>query len=106
HGHSFWVLDRGNESTPYNSSKELSYKTNLIKRDTVTIPALGWTLIRIRINNPGIWAFGNPIMWHLSTGMMGQIVELPSSLKKSIPPTKWCKMCESYKLDICDNEMF
>ncbi|CAG8842368.1 16794_t:CDS:2, partial [Gigaspora margarita] len=57
HGHSFWVLDRGNESTPYNNSKELSYTTNLIKRDTVIIPALG-----IRINNPGIWAFGNPII--------------------------------------------
>jgi len=31
--------------------------TNILKRDTVTIGAFGWILIRFYANNPGLWAF-------------------------------------------------
>ncbi|EXX61193.1 Fet3p [Rhizophagus irregularis DAOM 197198w] len=91
HGHKFWVLGQGTNSTPIHS--DLNY-FNPIKRDTVTVPSSGWTLIKFTLDNPGIWTFSNPIVWHQNIGMIGQIIELPKKLKNfSIPPIEWCKLC-------------
>ncbi|CAI2173688.1 18184_t:CDS:2 [Funneliformis geosporum] len=91
HGHKFWVLGQGAESTPkYSNLNDI----DPIKRDTVVVPALGWTLIKFNIENPGISTFNNPIVWHKNIGMLGQIIEFPKNIKKStIPPIEWCKLC-------------
>ncbi|CAG8744177.1 9242_t:CDS:2, partial [Acaulospora morrowiae] len=94
HGHSFWVLGsgEGNDTLLHLSRND----TIPIKRDTVSVPALGWTLIRFKINNPGVWTFECPIVWHSNTGMMGQFIELPQKFRTLTPSDQWCKLCEGY----------
>ncbi|CAG8517444.1 12224_t:CDS:2 [Racocetra persica] len=55
HGHVFWVLGTGgNGTTPdYNSLNTI----DPIERDTTTIPAGGWTILRFVADNPGVWGF-------------------------------------------------
>ncbi|CAG8486582.1 6664_t:CDS:2 [Funneliformis caledonium] len=100
HGHKFWVLGQGEESIPeYSNLNEI----DPIKRDTVVVPAFGWTLIKFNIDNPRISTFSNPIVWHQNIGMLGQIVEFPKQIKKSIiPPIEWCKLCnDEINLNVC-----
>ena len=36
------------------------YASNYIRRDVVSVPALGWARIRFVADNPGIWAMCVP----------------------------------------------
>ncbi|GES87593.1 multicopper oxidase [Rhizophagus clarus] len=106
HGHKFWILGQGTNSTPEYS--DLNY-FNPIRRDTVVVPPLGWTLIKFTLNNPGVWTFSNPIVWHQNIGMISQIVELPKVVKKfsTIPPIEWCKLCnddDKNNLKVCQTK--
>lgn len=67
HGHSFWVIDssHGKSKKPF-------------KRDTVSVPGLGWVVIRFVSDNPGIWLLHCHIDWHMKTGMIAMIVESPA----------------------------
>ncbi|RIA82636.1 Multicopper oxidase [Glomus cerebriforme] len=103
HGHKFWVLGQGTNSSPNYS--DLNY-VNPIKRDTVVVPSLGWTLIKFNIDNPGIWTFSNPIVWHQNIGMLSQIIELPKEIKNfsTTPPIEWCKLCNDENDKVCQKK--
>ncbi|CAG8634644.1 14322_t:CDS:2, partial [Racocetra persica] len=48
------ILISGNETTPdYNNLNTI----DPIERDTTTIPADGWTILRFVADNPGVWGF-------------------------------------------------
>lgn len=64
HGHDFQIIASSKEKVDWDNSpvtyadvKKLPVVKNPIRRDTLTVPASGWVLIRFEINNPGIWAF-------------------------------------------------
>ncbi|CAG8534192.1 4898_t:CDS:2, partial [Racocetra persica] len=50
-------------------------------RDTTIIPANGWSVLRMRTENPGVWSFHCHIEWHIELGMAEQLVFVPSKLK-------------------------
>ncbi|CAB4399147.1 unnamed protein product [Rhizophagus irregularis] len=52
HGHQFWVLGFGNGT---HVDKKSLNTVNPIKRDTSTIPASGWTVLRFVPDNPGVF---------------------------------------------------
>lgn len=55
HGHKFWVLGQGKGY--FDASEQGNMKVNgALRRDTVTIEAFGWVLIRFVADNPGMWA--------------------------------------------------
>jgi hypothetical protein len=59
------VVGRGDDGPFDPSVNSLANGTaNPVRRDTVTVPAQGWTVIRFRADNPGVWMFHCHIEWH------------------------------------------
>ncbi|KAF8987472.1 hypothetical protein BGZ52_004371 [Haplosporangium bisporale] len=93
HGHTFSVLGWGNGTyIPGATPLEL---TNPLRRDTVTIPQKGWTVVRFMNDNPGLWTFHCHIDWHLEAGMLIQFESLPEQIKKFQIPSKITAMCDA-----------
>ncbi|KAL7267787.1 hypothetical protein RUND412_009609 [Rhizina undulata] len=78
HGHRFWVLDHGlgypNMSLyppPVNRppSSSGSPASGYLQRDTATIEAFGWMLIRFVADKPGAWFAHCHLAWHNEAGM-------------------------------------
>lgn len=42
---------------------------NPVKRDTFWVPRRGYTVVRFRADNPGIWMFHCHLLWHQASGM-------------------------------------
>ena len=55
HGHQFWVLDQGSGYIDMDHYAEIN-TTNPLRRDTVSVEAYGWILVRFVADNPGMWA--------------------------------------------------
>jgi FtsP/CotA-like multicopper oxidase with cupredoxin domain len=68
HGYKFWVLAQGHGYPPSDLHKSLNL-TNPLRRDTVSVEAFGWSLIRFVADNPGAWAFHCHIGWHNEAGL-------------------------------------
>ncbi|KAH9614679.1 hypothetical protein KSS87_010081 [Heliosperma pusillum] len=69
HGHDFWVLGYGEgKFNPFSDSKKYNL-VNPILRNTVPIHPYGWTAIRFKANNPGVWLFHCHIESHFFMGM-------------------------------------
>ncbi|KAF9644386.1 hypothetical protein BDM02DRAFT_3121983 [Thelephora ganbajun] len=86
HGHGFQVVAIGvgsfdDAALTQANSMDLH---NAVVRDTVTIPAGGWVVIHVTADNPGVWALHCHIGWHLKSGMLGQIVELPQAISNEV----------------------
>ncbi|CZR51745.1 related to laccase precursor [Phialocephala subalpina] len=62
HGHQFWELASGPGDFDYGNYGSLN-TTNPMRRDTMTVNAYGWSLIRFVADNPGLWA----LHCHIST---------------------------------------
>ncbi|EFJ12951.1 hypothetical protein SELMODRAFT_123038 [Selaginella moellendorffii] len=69
HGHDFWVLGYG--SGIYRSHRHGSTLNfvNPPMRNTVAVFPYGWTYLRFRADNPGVWAFHCHIESHFHMGM-------------------------------------
>ncbi|KAL9621671.1 MAG: hypothetical protein Q9160_003924 [Pyrenula sp. 1 TL-2023] len=76
HGHVFWVLAIGVSGYP--PAPSTLYPTldlrNPLRRDTATIPAFGWMLLRFRAQNVGMWAFHCHVSWHAEAGLRMQVM--------------------------------
>ncbi|KAI5845264.1 multicopper oxidase-domain-containing protein [Morchella snyderi] len=74
HGHVFWVLARGKgyyDVGGYGGGVGLEME-NPLRRDTVTVEAYGWVLLRVVMDNVGVWALHCHIVWHAEAGMVMQ----------------------------------
>ena len=91
HGYKFWVLKQGKGYAPQPDSTPSLYNhidlTNPLRRDTASIEAYGWMLIRFIADNPGAWAFHCHIGWHNEAGLgmvfatrIDEIQEVPSEV--------------------------
>lgn len=69
HGHSFWILGYGDGL--FDADKDpFSYNLrNPPLRNTVPLFPYGWTTIRLKADNPGVWAFHCHLEAHLHMGM-------------------------------------
>ncbi|KAF2270971.1 hypothetical protein CC78DRAFT_7528 [Lojkania enalia] len=73
HGHSFFVLATGQGYPPVSLYKDLDLR-NPLRRDVVSVPAYGWTLVRFVADNPGVWAWHCHISWHAEAGLLMQFI--------------------------------
>ncbi|CAG8671084.1 5439_t:CDS:2 [Cetraspora pellucida] len=96
HGHVFWVLGSGGNGTKLDCSKLNTIDP--IQRDTTTVPANGWTVLRFVANNPGVWGFHCHIEWHVQSGLVAQFVAQPDKIKKLNPPDEWKALCPKCKI--------
>jgi hypothetical protein len=75
HGHKFWILASSPSGYFPWSTYQASYNITgglqgKMMRDTVTIDAYGWVLLRFHADNPGLWALHCHIVWHMEAGML------------------------------------
>ncbi|KAK0654913.1 multicopper oxidase-domain-containing protein [Cercophora newfieldiana] len=57
---------------------------NPMRRDTVTVPGYTHVVLRIRGDNPGVWALHCHILWHAEDGMFVQIAQRMDELENQI----------------------
>ncbi|KAF7543843.1 hypothetical protein G7Z17_g10409 [Cylindrodendrum hubeiense] len=80
HGHNFFVLVQGSSGYPPteaelpNFLEEHGLLENPLRRDTVTIEGYAWAIIRVTLDNPGLWAFHCHNTWHAESGMLMQFL--------------------------------
>ncbi|KAI4739929.1 putative multicopper oxidase, type 1 [Aureobasidium sp. EXF-12298] len=86
HGYKFWVLAQGHGYPPRKSLDRPMDLDNLsplyesldlanpMRRDTTSVEAFGWALIRFVADNPGAWAFHCHVSWHAEAGLLMQFI--------------------------------
>lgn len=67
HGHWFWIMARG--AAGDGDYKGQPYNRGTLARDTETIAATSYLILRFVANNPGVWMFHCHIDWHLAAGL-------------------------------------
>ncbi|KKA25987.1 hypothetical protein TD95_002169 [Thielaviopsis punctulata] len=87
HGHRFWVLATSQKGYPPKTAAELdaflqrqNALDNPVMRDTVTVEGYRWAVIRVTLDNPGLWAFHCHNLWHAEAGMLMQFMVMPERL--------------------------
>ncbi|CAI8596850.1 unnamed protein product [Vicia faba] len=87
HGFNFFVVGRGQGN--FDSRKDTK-KFNLVdpvERNTVGVPANGWTAIRFRADNPGVWFMHCHLEIHTTWGLkMAFVVDNGKGPNESILP--------------------
>ncbi|MBA0571403.1 hypothetical protein Golob_004980 [Gossypium lobatum] len=87
HGSNFFVVGRGVGN--FDPEKD-PLKFNLVdpvERNTVSVPTAGWTAIRFRADNPGVWFFHCHLEVHTTWGLkMAFLVENGKGPNESIEP--------------------
>ncbi|KAB1202100.1 L-ascorbate oxidase [Morella rubra] len=87
HGQDFWVLGFGDgKFNPLNDTENFNFADPIMK-NTVPLYPYGWTALRFRADNPGVWIFHCHIEPHLFLGMgivfeagVEKVGELPKSI--------------------------
>jgi L-ascorbate oxidase len=69
HGHDFWILGYGLGKFDINTDPKKYNLVNPVMRNTVPVYPYGWTALRIKADNPGVWAFHCHIEPHFYLGM-------------------------------------
>ncbi|KAJ4715670.1 L-ascorbate oxidase family protein [Melia azedarach] len=70
HGHDFWVLGYGDGKFNLSTDTQRYNLVDPIMKNTVPLHPYGWTALRFRADNPGIWIFHCHIEEHFLLGMM------------------------------------
>jgi len=96
HGHVFWVLatspDQYFDWSTYGGAYNATL-ANPMRRDTITIDAYGWALIRFRTDNPGLWALHCHISWHMDAGLLMQFQTRNDILRTWTLPSDVLGLC-------------
>ena len=81
HGHKFSILVQGQSGYPPQKDEWQAHLAanphltdNPLRRDTVTVEGYGWAVIRVVLDNPGLWAFHCHNNWHAEAGMVMQFL--------------------------------
>ncbi|KAF2659270.1 multicopper oxidase [Lophiostoma macrostomum CBS 122681] len=103
HGYKFFVLASGHGYAPHpvaNPAAEASdlYSnidlSNPLRRDTVSVEAFGWALIRFVADNPGLWSFHCHISWHAEAGLLMQFLVQPDVMSRWKLPGEVTGLCK------------
>ncbi|KAI5574561.1 hypothetical protein BDE02_10G152600 [Populus trichocarpa] len=88
HGHDFWVLGYGTGKYNLSCDWRKYNVVNPIMKNTAPLHPYGWTALRFRADNPGVWAFHCHVESHFYMGMgvvfeegIEKVGELPSSIR-------------------------
>ena len=90
HGFSFYVVGMGDGIYKEEEDVPTYNLENPIRRDTFTLFPGGWTAIRFRASNVGVWPFHCVIPPHLVMGMETLLVVSPNRLGPPPPASQSC----------------
>ncbi|WOO80402.1 Laccase-2 [Vanrija pseudolonga] len=94
HGRPFYILARGDGALSSFSLASTKLSTNNpLRRDVLTIPHFSWAVIRVPLDDPGVWPLHCHIGWHLAVGKLAAVVVRPDDIRKQAPPQAWSDLC-------------
>ncbi|ODA78303.1 hypothetical protein RJ55_05684 [Drechmeria coniospora] len=101
HGHKFFVLAQEKSGYPPRAKDFPAYLAarggvpeNPLRRDTVTVEPYAWVIIRVVLDNPGLWALHCHNMWHAEAGMSMQLLVRSDTVKGWKVDPQQRSMCE------------
>lgn len=81
HGHKVFLLAQAKSGYPPTADTLDKYlqehgglPDNPLRRDTVTVEAYSWAIIRVVLDNPGLWTLHCHNTWHAESGMVMQFL--------------------------------
>lgn len=81
HGHKFFILAQARDGYPPRADEFAAYieassglPKNPLRRDTVTVEGYAWAIIRVVLDNPGLWTLHCHNTWHAEAGMVMQLL--------------------------------
>ncbi|KAK4989953.1 hypothetical protein LTR50_002864 [Elasticomyces elasticus] len=92
HGHNMFVLASGVgrwDGTVVNPD-------NPQRRDVHIMPIGGYIVVQWNQDNPGIWAFHCHIAWHVSQGMVWNVLEQPQSILDKVDVPSASQTCREW----------
>jgi len=103
HGHHFQVLDRPCSGTGDWPKRDTNYNSAPPLRDTVTVMANSFVVLRFKATNPGAWLFHCHIEWHLEMGLTATIIEAPERLRNLAFPADHLDACQKMNIPVAGN---
>ncbi|KAM7499338.1 hypothetical protein LguiA_023752 [Lonicera macranthoides] len=87
HGFNFFIVGKGlGNFDPVNDPKKFNL-VDPVERNTISVPTAGWTAIRFRADNPGVWFLHCHLEVHTTWGLkMAFLVENGKGPNESIIP--------------------
>ena len=107
HGYKYWVLAQGQGYPPLThvgadinlDTLAPLYETlklsNPLRRDTASVAAFGWILLRFVTDNPGMWAFHCHLSWHSEAGLLMQFLTKSDDLARMETPDANVQLCSA-----------
>ncbi|OMO76130.1 Multicopper oxidase, type 1 [Corchorus olitorius] len=87
HGFNFFVVGRGVGNFDPVKDPSTFNLVDPVERNTVSVPTAGWTAIRFRADNPGVWFFHCHLEVHTTWGLkMAFLVDNGKGPNESLPP--------------------
>lgn len=101
HGRPFSIVARGSGNMTLEGLKDVELNTeNPLRRDTIHMPSASWALLRLPLDDPGVWAIHCHLGWHLANGKLAVIVVQPEKLRRLKQPREWYGLCTGDKAEI------
>jgi L-ascorbate oxidase len=102
HGHSFWIVGQGNGTFDSETDPDTFNLVNPVRRDTASLWPYGWTALRFKATNVGVWPFHCSQNAHSVMGMGLTVVISPDMLP--LPPPH-ATNCLKTSLNVADAEV-
>ena len=80
---------------------KIVHPQNPQRRDTQLVPANGHLVLELSGDNPGVWPLHCHIAWHLSAGMLVNLVLRPEVLRQMREPEVIKGVCEGGLCNEC-----
>lgn len=74
-----------------------------MRRDTVTVNAKSYVVLRYQAYNAGVWLFHCHIEWHVEMGLTATIIEVPEELRGLTIPPDHKAACEVQQIPTAGN---
>jgi FtsP/CotA-like multicopper oxidase with cupredoxin domain len=81
HGHKFFLIAQARSGYPPTAATLDKYlqdhggfPDNPLRRDTVTVEGYSWAIVRVVLDNPGLWTLHCHNTWHAESGMVMQLL--------------------------------
>lgn len=93
HGHNFQVLATGTGTW---DGSTIVNAANPQRRDTQIVPPNGYLVVQYELDNPGLWPLHCHVAWHVSEGMVVNIVDRPEELAGMVFPYSVAQTCREW----------
>ncbi|RAH58849.1 multicopper oxidase [Aspergillus piperis CBS 112811] len=97
HGHNYWVLAQGRgtwDGVVTNPMNPQRRDTQIIQPGTEDSPA--YVVLEWQANNPGVWPLHCHMSWHVSVGLLLNVVERPDDIERLAIPESMAQTCRDW----------